>query len=136
MAHGGHPRKPKITRSLHHGVHAFKLGRISIFASLTLALVATASWRAAESTEITEALSKGERTVFLSDSITQAGAAPGSHILPIQRALSERPPDTGIEVIVAGISHNKVPDLETRVERDFLAKKPTRLVIYIGINDV
>jgi lysophospholipase L1-like esterase len=41
-----------------------------------------------------------------------------------------------VEVIGAGISGNKVPDLEGRLERDVLAKKPSIVIIYIGINDV
>ena len=39
-------------------------------------------------------------------------------------------------MIGAGISGNKVPDLQKRLEKDVLAKKPTLVVIYIGINDV
>ena len=39
-------------------------------------------------------------------------------------------------MIGAGISGNRVPDLEKRLERDVLSKKPTIVVIYIGINDV
>jgi lysophospholipase L1-like esterase len=50
--------------------------------------------------------------------------------------LAEKHPDLGIEVIGAGISGNKVPDLQNRLERDVLSKKPTIVVIYIGINDV
>jgi lysophospholipase L1-like esterase len=42
----------------------------------------------------------------------------------------------GVEVIGAGISGNKVPDLEKRLDADVLAKNPTVVVIYIGINDV
>ncbi|MFP6764314.1 MAG: Dabb family protein, partial [Planctomycetaceae bacterium] len=42
----------------------------------------------------------------------------------------------GVEVIGAGISGNKVPDLERRLEKDVLSRKPSVVVIYIGINDV
>src|SRR5262249_11962145 len=44
--------------------------------------------------------------------------------------------DQGIDVIGAGISGNKGPDLQRRVDRDVIAKKPPVVVIYIGINDV
>ena len=44
--------------------------------------------------------------------------------------------DLGVEIFGAGISGNKVPDLQKRLEKDVLAKKPTLVVIYIGINDV
>jgi lysophospholipase L1-like esterase len=81
-------------------------------------------------------LQKGERIVFLGDSITQAGAGPNGYVTLVRESLKASHPDLGIEVIGAGISGNKVPDLERRLEKDVLAKKPTLVVIYIGINDV
>src|SRR4051794_3737808 len=81
-------------------------------------------------------LKKGERIVFLGDSITQAGAGPGGYVSLIRKALAEKRKDLYAEVIGAGISGNKVPDLQRRLQRDVLAKKPTLVVIYIGINDV
>ncbi|MCE9527427.1 MAG: Dabb family protein [Planctomycetales bacterium] len=84
----------------------------------------------------TAELKKGDRVVFLGDSITQAGAGPGGYVTLVREALDKDHKDLGVEVIGAGISGNKVPDLEKRLERDVLAKKPTVVVIYIGINDV
>lgn len=81
-------------------------------------------------------LHKGERIVFLGDSITQAGAGPKGYVSLIRNALKEKHPDLGIEVVGAGISGNKVPDLQRRLERDVLKKNPTLVFIYIGINDV
>lgn len=81
-------------------------------------------------------LHKGERIVFLGDSITQAGAGPKGYVSLIRNALKEKHPDLGIEIIGAGISGNKVPDLQRRLERDVLKKNPTLVFIYIGINDV
>jgi len=81
-------------------------------------------------------LAKGERIVFLGDSITQAGAGPNGYITLIRKALHETHKDLGIEVIGAGISGNKVPDLQRRLGKDVVSKKPTLVVIYIGINDV
>ena len=81
-------------------------------------------------------LRPGERIVFLGDSITQAGAGPGGYVTLVKEALASRKKDLGIEVIGAGISGNRVPDLEKRLEKDVLSKKPTLVVIYIGINDV
>src|SRR3954464_12832475 len=81
-------------------------------------------------------LKAGDRVVFLGDSITQAGAGPGGYVTLVREALDKDHKDLEIEVIGAGISGNKVPDLEKRLERDVLAKKPTVVVIYIGINDV
>ncbi len=81
-------------------------------------------------------LQKGDRIVFLGDSITQAGVGPKGYVTLIKTTLAEKHKDLGIAVIGAGISGNKVPDLQKRLERDVLAKKPTVVVVYIGINDV
>jgi lysophospholipase L1-like esterase len=81
-------------------------------------------------------LRPGERIIFLGDSITQAGAGPGGYVTLVKDALEARKKDLRIEVIGAGISGNRVPDLEKRLDRDVLSKKPTLVVIYIGINDV
>ena len=77
-----------------------------------------------------------DRIVFLGDSITQAGAKPDGYVTLVRKALTESHPDLELEVIGAGISGNRVPDLEKRLERDVLSKNPTVVVIYIGINDV
>ena len=81
-------------------------------------------------------LRKGDRVVFLGDSITQAGAGPHGYVTLVRKAIEEKHKDLGVQVIGAGISGNKVPDLQRRLDRDVLAKKPTLVVIYIGINDV
>jgi lysophospholipase L1-like esterase len=81
-------------------------------------------------------LGKGERIIFLGDSITEAGAGPGGYVTLVKETLATKHPDLEIETIGAGISGNRVPDLEARLERDVLSKKPTLVVIYIGINDV
>ena len=74
------------------------------------------------------------RVLFLGDSITEGGAQPGGYVDRIKQALLARDPD--VEVIGAGISGNKVTDLEARLERDVLSRKPTHVFVYIGINDV
>jgi lysophospholipase L1-like esterase len=81
-------------------------------------------------------LKAGDRIVFLGDSITQAGVEPGGYVTLVKEALAKGQPDLKTEVIGAGISGNKVPDLEARLDRDVLSKKPSIVVIYIGINDV
>jgi lysophospholipase L1-like esterase len=81
-------------------------------------------------------LTKGSRIIFLGDSITQAGVDAKGYVTLIKKTLAEKHKDLGIEVIGAGISGNKVPDLQKRLEKDVLKKKPTLVVIYIGINDV
>ena len=81
-------------------------------------------------------LKKGDRIIFLGDSITQAGAGPQGYVTLVRKALEQQHPDLKTEVIGAGISGNRVPDLEKRLEKDVLKKKPSIVVIYIGINDV
>jgi lysophospholipase L1-like esterase len=80
--------------------------------------------------------SHGPRIVFFGDSITEAGAGPHGYVTLARQALAAASPDTPPEVIGAGISGNRVPDLLARLDRDVLARKPDVVVIYIGINDV
>jgi isoamyl acetate esterase len=81
-------------------------------------------------------LKAGDRVVFLGDSITQAGAGAKGFISIIRSTFADKHKDTKVEFIGAGISGNKVPDLQKRLENDVLAKKPTVVFVYIGINDV
>ena len=103
---------------------------LAVTVSLSLWIVAAGAVAAEPS------LKSGERIVFLGDSITQAGAAPGGYVTLVKELLAKTHPDLKVEIIGAGISGNKVPDLEKRLERDVLSKKPSLVVIYIGINDV
>jgi lysophospholipase L1-like esterase len=81
-------------------------------------------------------LRKGERILFLGDSITEQGVKPNGYVSLVREELNARHPDLGIEIIGAGISGNKVTDLEKRLVKDVIDRKPTIVVIYIGINDV
>lgn len=98
-------------------------------------LAMTTTLAVADDTEIRPP-AKGERIVFLGDSITQAGDKGRGYVVLVREAMAKELPDAGIEVIGAGISGHKVPNLESRLDRDVLEKKPTTVVIYIGINDV
>jgi isoamyl acetate esterase len=75
-----------------------------------------------------------DRIVFFGDSITLLGVKPNGYITIIKDSLSAKLPS--IEIIGAGIGGNKVSDLQARVDSDVIAKNPTIVVIYIGINDV
>ena len=77
-------------------------------------------------------LADKKRVVFFGDSITQAGAKPGGYIEMLKTMVDT----TQYELIGAGISGNKVTDLEARIRKDVLDKKPDVVMIYIGINDV
>lgn len=81
-------------------------------------------------------LKNGETIVFLGDSITQQGAGPAGYVTLFREAIEKARPNSGIQVIGAGIGGHKVPDLEARLDKDVLAHKPGVVVIYIGINDV
>jgi len=81
-------------------------------------------------------LAKGDRIVFLGDSITQGGGGPKGYITLVKNTLDQECKDLGIEVVNAGISGHKVPNLQARLDKDVLSKKPTIVFIYIGINDV
>ena len=81
-------------------------------------------------------LRDGDRIAFLGDSITEAGAQPGGYLRIIEERLHSSAGGRKFEVIPAGISGHKVPDLIERLDRDVLDKKPDVVLIYIGINDV
>ena len=76
------------------------------------------------------------RIVFFGDSITEMGAAPGGYVALVADSLAALYPERSVEVVGAGISGHKVPDLQARLNRDVLSVDPTHVVIYIGINDV
>ena len=73
-----------------------------------------------------------KRVVFFGDSITEVGARPGGYIERMKTMV-----DTSrYELVGAGISGNKVTDLQARVQQDVLEKQPDVVMLYIGINDV
>ena len=107
--------------------------KLLLFAAFGVAALSVSA-RAAD--DETESLKKGDRIVFLGDSITQGGGGPKGYITLVKKALAEKHKELGIEVVNAGIGGNKVPDLQRRLQKDVLDKKPTLVVIYIGINDI
>ncbi len=81
-------------------------------------------------------LKAGDKIAFLGDSITEVGAKKDGYIWVIEQALTASQAEKKIELVKTGRSGNKVPDLQNRVEKDVISKKPTIVFIYIGINDV
>lgn len=81
-------------------------------------------------------LKQSDRIVFFGDSITAGAVKPGGFITLIHDSIEAAHHDLGIETIGAGVSGNRVPNLQARLEKDVIAKKPTIVFIYIGINDV
>jgi lysophospholipase L1-like esterase len=110
------------------------------FFHATIILLATASSSQAAGidalTAKTSPLGKGEVIAFFGDSITQAGARPGGYCRLIGEAIAKERPELEAKIVYAGISGHKVPNLQSRLDRDVLSKKPTIVFIYIGINDV
>jgi lysophospholipase L1-like esterase len=124
-----------------HRVHESSEGTISMHTVLrrllsVMMLIASPHVVAAADDMTIRPPRSGERIVFLGDSITQAGDKPGGYVDLVRTAVEASFPNAGVEVIGAGISGNKVPDLEKRLEQDVLAKKASTVVVYIGINDV
>lgn len=77
-----------------------------------------------------------ERIIFFGDSITQAGVNPKGYITMLRDMVKTKGFESKYELIGAGIGGNKVYDLYLRMEDDVLAKNPSTVVIWIGVNDV
>ena len=80
--------------------------------------------------------SKPEKIIFFGDSITELGVKPNGYVTLVRNDLAKQFPRRKITVIGAGVSGNKVSDLEKRLADDVLSKNPDIVIIYIGINDV
>jgi isoamyl acetate esterase len=107
---------------------------VSACALASMAILTTSPLAADDSPKIE--LKKKDKIIFLGDSITEAGVRPKGYVTLVKEALTKKYKDLDLEIVGAGISGNKVPDLEKRVQKDVIDKKPTIVVIYIGINDV
>ena len=85
----------------------------------------------------TVALKKGDRIIFFGDSLTalaikDRNVPEGKGYVPLVReALREK----GVEVDAVATGGHRVPNLLARVDKDVLSKKPTVVVIQIGVND-
>ena len=82
-------------------------------------------------------LKKGDRVLFFGDSLTalaveDKNVPEGKGYVPLVReALKAK----GVEVDAVATGGHKVTDLLQRVDKDVLTKKPTWVVIQIGVND-
>jgi len=82
-------------------------------------------------------LKKGDRVIFFGDSLTALAikdtqVPEGKGYVPLVRATLK---EHGVEVDAVATGGHKVTDLLKRVEQDVLSKKPTWVVIQIGVND-
>jgi lysophospholipase L1-like esterase len=87
-------------------------------------------------TRAPEPVAPRETIVFLGNSITARGVKPWGYVSLTAGVLERAYPGMGIAVVGAGVSGNKVPDCQRRLERDVLQRQPALVVIYIGTNDV
>ncbi|RPH51022.1 MAG: hypothetical protein EHM91_01500 [Planctomycetota bacterium] len=69
-----------------------------------------------------------ERLVFLGDSITDGHTLP----LLVRQALGDRSP----VCINAGVAGDTAAGMRKRLERDVLSRRPTRVALSVGINDI
>ncbi len=81
-------------------------------------------------------LPSGSRIVFFGDSITAGGMKDEGYVTLVEDALATLYPDRDIDVFGTGVVGDQVSDLARRLRKDVLAKKPTHVVIYVGVNDV
>ncbi len=77
-------------------------------------------------------LKTGDRIVTLGDSITEAGGYQDF----MRKVLARFYPDLRVDIINAGVSGNKAPDMRERLQRDVIDRNPTVVTISCGINDV
>src|SRR5437868_6729482 len=82
-------------------------------------------------------LKKGDRVRFFGDSLTALAVKvknvpEGKGYVPLVR---EALKDKGVKVDAVATGGHKVTDLLKRVDADVIARKPTYVVIQIGVND-
>lgn len=82
-------------------------------------------------------LKKGDKVIFFGDSLTalaikDKNVPDGKGYVPLVRAALL---DKGVEVDAVATGGHKVTDLLKRVDKDVIARKPTVVVIQIGVND-
>lgn len=77
-----------------------------------------------------------KRIVFFGDSITEQGAKPGGYIRVVDSLMALNGMNRNYETLGAGVSGNKIYDLYLRMDDDVLAKNPSVVVIWVGVNDV
>lgn len=77
-----------------------------------------------------------QHIVFFGDSITQAGVGPTGYITVMGDILKTKGLSDQYQLTGAGIGGNKVYDLYLRMDDDVLAKNPTTVVVWVGVNDV
>lgn len=105
--------------------------------AICLAWCAVTGAQDADPAEKTVELKKGDKIIFFGDSLTalavkDRNVPEGKGYVPLVReALKAK----GVEVDAVATGGHKVTDLLKRVDKDVIEKKPTFVVIQIGVND-
>jgi lysophospholipase L1-like esterase len=116
-------------------------GKSMIKLSSLLAISVFALWsfhaRAQDPASRQISLKKGDRIIFFGDSLTalavkDSNVPEGKGYVPLVRAALK---ESGVEVDAVATGGHKVTDLLKRVDQDVISKKPTVVVIQIGVND-
>src|SRR4051794_13362046 len=87
-------------------------------------------------------LEKSTRLLFVGDSITDCGRREdkdelgSGYVRRVRDYLGATQPLRTPQIFNRGISGNKIPDLQSRWDRDVLELNADILSVYIGINDV
>jgi lysophospholipase L1-like esterase len=76
------------------------------------------------------------RIVMMGDSITQIGGSPKGYLTLITKTLNDDFGTGSIEVINAGISGQKAPDMLARFQHDVIDRHPQLVTLSVGVNDV
>jgi lysophospholipase L1-like esterase len=111
---------------------------VCAFVALVLIMPSGRSVGADDPAEKKVELKKGDRIIFFGDSLTalavrDSRVPEGKGYVPLVRAALK---EKGVEVDAVATGGHKVTDLLKRVDKDVLSKKPTVVVIQIGVNDV
>lgn len=91
--------------------------------------------------------SKGEKIVFIGDSITDCGrvrpvgegkgeALGTGYVANVAALCNAMYPELALRFVNMGISGNRIPDLKARWQTDVMDLKPDWVPVLIGINDV
>jgi lysophospholipase L1-like esterase len=110
------------------------IGTLALLLAATVGIVPAA---AEEPANAKIALKQGDRILFFGDSLTalaikDRNVPEGKGYIPLVR---EALRNKGVEVDAVATGGHKVTDLLKRVDRDVIARKPTVVVIQIGVND-
>jgi lysophospholipase L1-like esterase len=115
--------------------------RVLLFSTAVSMIALSACVQAADDdpAEMKYELKKGDKIIFLGDSLTalavdgvDKNVPKGKGYVPLVR---EALKDKGVEVDAVATGGHQVPNLIARLEKDVFPRKPTIVVIQIGVND-